>query len=337
MAAFARIASFGLIVYALANVSVIAPRAQPMPEATEVNATPLNATPLDPSLNEEIVNVPIIVAYRGGSHQREFVLSVFRPDGPGPFPVVVFSHGRNPKARPIFGRSRPLARYFVDRGFAVLAPTRVGYGVSGFDIDPERSSGAKCETLQYAPLAANVAAHIKATLTYARQQPWADSQRIVLAGQSAGGFGSIIAAGENLTGVQAVMNFAGGIGGNPQRPDLPCSPDDVQARMSAAAVSNPLPTLWIYAENDHLWGPRVPRDWHADYVRAGGRAELTVLPETGDNGHYFLSKAPKLWRPLVDDFLTRLGFAARQPEPHDRTAGEPAKAPAIEVHPLVNE
>ena len=42
--------------------------------------------PLDRSLNEEVVRLPIAVkTVDGRTHRREFVLTVFKPDGPGPF------------------------------------------------------------------------------------------------------------------------------------------------------------------------------------------------------------------------------------------------------------
>ena len=274
--------------------------------------------PLDRSLNEEVVRLPIAVkTVDGRMHRREFVLTIFKPDGPGPFPTVIASHGRDSQRRPEFGRSRILRGYFVRRGFAVLAPTRVGYGVSGYDIDPERSFGveANCDAWRYEPLAANVAAHIRELIAYAGRQPWADSERFLLSGISAGGFGSIVAAGDSPARILAIVNFAGGIGGKNDRLGRPCNPRDVEMRMAAAARKRPLPSIWIYSENDRLWGPRVPRDWHVAYVGAGGRAELHMLPPIGQDGHDIVDPGVTLWRPHLDRFLTTLGLDPRKPPP----------------------
>jgi dienelactone hydrolase len=274
--------------------------------------------PLDQSLNEEVAHLPITVkTVDGRAHRREFVLTVFKPNGAGPFPTVIASHGREPSKRGEFGRSRVLRGYFVRRGFAVLAPTRVGYGVSGYDIDPERSYGVEenCDGWRYEPLAANVAAHIREAIAYARRQPWADGERLLLAGVSAGGFGSVVAAADLPARILAVVNFAGGIGGKNERLGRPCNPKDVEQRMATAAKRKPLPTIWIYAENDRLWGPRVPRDWHAAYVAAGGRAELHVLPPIGQDGHDIIDPGFSLWRPHLDRFLATVGLDPRKPPP----------------------
>jgi dienelactone hydrolase len=296
-------------------------------------------TVLDRSLNEEVERLPIAVKTIDGVHQREFVLTIFKPSGPGPFPTVIASHGRTTEGRAEFGRSQILGYYFVHRGFAVLAPTRVGYGVSGSDIDPERSYPMDCDTRRYAPLAENILAHIRVSITYAKQQRWIDTERLLFAGFSAGGFGSIVAAGDLQTRILAVVNFAGGIGGESERPERPCNPGYVEVRMADAARKRPVPSIWFYSENDRLWGPQVPRDWHAAYVRAGGRAELHMLSPLGQNGHpiIFGRAGIKLWRPHLDRFLATLGFDVRKPPPGAPPPSGFAKIESVEAVPLVNE
>ena len=102
----------------------------------------------DAKLNEEIVRLPLTIDLPSGvTHKGEFVLTTFRPNGPGPFPAVIVSHGRESRKRAVFGRSRMLAHYWLNRGFAVFAPTRIGHGVSGgtSSVDPEAVSGP-CES-----------------------------------------------------------------------------------------------------------------------------------------------------------------------------------------------
>jgi dienelactone hydrolase len=299
-------------------------------------------TVLDRSLNEQFVLLPIAVKTVDGIvHQREFVLTIFKPSGPGPFPTVIASHGRSMEGRSEYGRSQLLGYYFVRRGFAVLVPTRVGYGVSGYDIDPERSLkfGMDCDTSRYAPLAENILAHIRESITYAKQQPWVDAERLLLAGNSAGGFGSIVAVGDLQTRILAVVNFAGGAGGESERPGRPCNPGDVETRMADAARKRPVPSIWFYSENDRLWGPEVPRDWHAGYVRAGGLAELHMLPPLGQDGHLIVygRAGIKLWRPHLDRFLTTLGFDPRKSPPGAPPPTGFAKIESVEAVPLVSE
>ena len=295
---------------------------------------------LDPTLNEQVVRLPLTARLTNGSeHQRQFVLTIFKPPGEGPFPTVIASHGRRTDKRAEFGRSRLLRSYFVHRGFAVLAPTRIGYGVSGYDIDPERSYGPPdyCDAWRYEPLAVNVRSHIEATLAYARREPWVDTRRLLLAGVSAGGFGSLVAAGDIADDITAVVNFAGGIGGLDRRPERPCNPRDVELRLAAAARKRPLPTIWFYSENDRLWGPRVPQDWHSAYVKAGGIAEFHMLAPLGENGHDVIDPGVRLWRPMLDEFLTSLGFAPRKPPSGAPPPSDFAGLEDVARVPLVND
>ena len=288
---------------------IAAPSPKPAPNADQ---------PPDPKLNEEIVRLPLNVKLRGGAtHTGEFVLSTFRPPGPGPFPTVIVSHGRSSSKskRAEFGRNRLLRDYWTLRGFAVLAPTRIGYGVSGVTVNPESPEGY-CDAMNFAPMAAAVSAHIRAAIDYAVTQPWVDKDNILLAGGSVGGFGSIVAAGEKLPGVTAIVNFAGGTGGwIEKRAEQPCSPKNVEMQFIAAARRAPLPGIWFYSENDRYWGSRIPRQWHAAYVEAGGRAEFHMLPPFGEDGHDVVALGGEHWRPLLDRFLTSIGYGPRKLPP----------------------
>ena len=161
------------------------------------------------------------------------------------------------------------------------------------------------------------------------------TQRLLLVGISAGGFGSLVAAGEMATGITAVINFAGGIGGQDKRPERPCNPTDVKLRLVAAAKKRPIPSIWLYSENDRSWGSRVPRDWHSAYVNAGGMAEFHMLPPLGENGHNIIDPGVRLWRPKVDHFLTRLGFEPRKaptgapPPSHFAELEDAARVPLV--------
>jgi len=268
----------------------------------------------DPKLNEEIVKLPLALKLpNGADHVGEFVLTTFRPNGPGPFPTVIMSHGRDARKRAVFGRSRMLAAFWTRRGFAVLAPTRIGYGVSGTAVDPEAVSG-QCPTWHFEQNASAIRAHIRATVEYAALQPWVDKDNLVLAGGSAGGAGSVVAGADRLPGLKAVVNFAGGFGGRIADRILPsCNPQSVERMMAAAGKDNPIPSIWFYAENDGRYGPQVPRAWHAAYVAAGGNAELHVFPPLGEDGHDMISLGGERWRPLLDRFLLSNGFTPRKP------------------------
>jgi len=267
----------------------------------------------DPALNEAVVKLPLAVTLpSGATHKGEFVLTIFKPNGPGPFPTVIVSHGHDGLFRTQMGRNRMLGPDLQRMGFAVLAPTRIGHGVSAIPEDPERARGTRgCDGQDHRPAAEAGSAHIRATIAYATTQPWSDKDNFILLGQSAGGLQSLVAVGTRQKGVKAVVNFVGGAGGQPTRAGQPCSPNNVAALLSAAGKNNPIPTIWFYSENDRLWGPKLPRDWHAAYVKAGGRAEFHMLPPLGTDGHQLVGTGRSHWMPLLDRFLAANGLKPR--------------------------
>ena len=285
--------------------------AQPAALAEEAER-PEDAPPqLAADLNEAVVRWPVTVRLpRGGSRSGDMVLTHFRPAGAGPFPVVIMNHGRRAEARaePPRFRFLRIARFWVRRGFAVVVPTRLGYGETGTDPDPE-NSGA-CAAKNYRPMLEAGIAQTAAAIAFARTQPWADTSRVVLAGQSVGGFITVAASGRPLPGVVAAINFAGGSGGNPKdRPGEPCGPERIEAAFAAAGRTARVPALFFYAENDRFWGAAWPKAWHAAYVAAGGRAKLISAPPIGEDGHHFINTGFRLWRRDVDRLLGELGFA----------------------------
>ena len=59
------------------------------------------------------------VTLTDSARKRELPVDVTYPNGPGPFPVVVFSHGDGGSG----DDTRPLARFWATRGYVVLAPS----------------------------------------------------------------------------------------------------------------------------------------------------------------------------------------------------------------------
>lgn len=265
----------------------------------------------DARLRETTRVLPVEVRTADGRrHRTEFQLTYYRPAGDGPFPLVVLSHGRGPdRAWPSRERSLVTAGYFVRRGFAVLVPTRVGFGGFGIRLDPE-VGGPAC-SLASADLQIDaVEAHARAALAYAAAQPWADPDRVLLAGQSVGGYTSIAIAARGLPGVRAVINFAGGVGARAsgtdaaKRKGMLC-PERVPAVFARAGRTLKQPTLWLYARDDAYWGEAAPKAWHATFVGAGGRADFVPLPPIGGDGHSALSSSHWVWRATVDPFLVQ--------------------------------
>ncbi|HEV8108188.1 MAG TPA: alpha/beta fold hydrolase [Burkholderiales bacterium] len=237
---------------------------------------------------------------------RDITVTVFEQPGRAPYPLMVLSHGRPPNnsGRQSFGRARfsEASKYFAALGYSVWVPTRIGYGVSGIDEDPE-DSGA-CGSKTYPPGYAAAAEQVLQVIDYAKRLPEIDGSRIVSIGQSFGGMTSIALAARNPAGMVAAINFAGGGGGNPEtRPGEPCDPNRLAELFGSYGKTARVPTLWIYAENDRFFAPRHVKSWHEVFRSQGGGGELLLLPPFREDGHTLFMRGMPVWKPLVERFL----------------------------------
>ena len=116
---------------------------------------------------------------------------------------------------------------------------------------------------------------LRATVEYVSALPGIDPQRLVLVGHSSGGFASLILASQGLPGVRGVINFAGGRGSKVRQN---CSPDKLIEACGLAGRTTRVPTLWVYAQNDSYFPPRLAREMSAAFRQAGGQVEFVMLP-----------------------------------------------------------
>src|SRR5215216_727545 len=161
---------------------------------------------------------------------RTIAATVLRPEGQGPFGAVVLNHGVSASARERARESSDLlinsAAVFARRGYVVVMPLRRGFGATGGDFAEDPGT---CANPDYRKGEHNAADDVMAAYNYARSLPFVDGNRMILAGQSAGGLVSMYTAGtRNPEGLVAVLSFAAGRGGNPDfRPGVPCAVEPV--------------------------------------------------------------------------------------------------------------
>lgn len=271
--------------------------------------------PLALDLHEEIRRIPVTVKdMYARVETRQMPITIFRPGGAGPYPMVIMNHGRATQdKRALQGRQRyeKLARYLVTKGFVVLVPTRIGYGETYGSFDPEESGN--CYALQIEPMAMAASDQVLATLEFAKSLPYVDAGHWLAMGQSVGGLTTIATVWRNPPGLMAGINFAGGTGGNPERnPGNPCSPNQIERLLASKGGQAQVPMLWFYWENDRYWGQEIPQKWFKAWTSAGAIAEFHGFPAVGKDGHQGLSIDMEHWIPVFERFLNRLGFASNR-------------------------
>ncbi len=259
-------------------------------------------------INETVVRIPVFV---GGKPNGDQMLgTVFKPDGVGPFPFVVINHGRasTPVERARLGRQRYVdaSRWLVRRGFAVFVAVRRGYGeTGGADVE----SSYNCNNPWFKEAMAGGVQSVLFVIEYAKSQSFANKDRFLVMGQSVGGYLSVGIGAANPEGLVAVINFAGGHGGRPERdPGNPCATEKLREVFADAGKASRMPALWIYTENDNYFSPEHSRAWHQAFTAAGGKAEFRLLPPFAKDGRTLFGRGQKIWQPVVEEFLNGVGF-----------------------------
>jgi dienelactone hydrolase len=243
---------------------------------------------------------------------------VVHPTDKGPFPLVIMNHGvsLNARERGFFPlvEFRDAALWFARRGNIVVAPTGPGYGAAAFDV-PERglysvfySKIGSCENPNFHDAGLAVALVDVWIIDYMADQKLISPDKVIVVGQSAGGWASIALSSRNLPSIRAIITFAAGRGGRVGgKPNNNCAPDRLVEATADFGRTARTPMLWIYAQNDTFFGPDLSKRMHDAYTGAGGSAEYHMLPPFGSDGHFMIDSADSipLWAPLVRQFLDR--------------------------------
>jgi dienelactone hydrolase len=269
-----------------------------------------------PGLLRQALSVPITMP---DGQTEDLDGLVTRPDRPGRFPLVLITNGL-----PRDGAEIPLLRpqmysspaiMFAQHGYAAVVVLRSGYGRSGGTF---RENSGACDNRHYRLAAQHGATDVLAALAHLRGEAWVDPDRIVLVGHSMGGFVVLAASASNPSGVVGAISFAGAAGSI--RPDAVCQPERLIEADTMFGRTTRVPGLWIFARNDHFFGPALARQMFDAYVSNGAPASLFLAPDHGRDGHTLIlapgdapGEAPgeATWWPTVAAFLDRLHLPTR--------------------------
>lgn len=262
-----------------------------------------------PQLQEEVWGLP---------YDLPTLAYVVHPVGNGPFPLVVMNHGvsLDAKARSMFPlvEFRNAAFWFARQGYMVVAPVGPGYGGGGFDV-PERglfgpffSHVGPCEKPNFRGVGLAIATLDSWIIDYMIARKAVQPDKVLVVGQSAGGWGAIALSSQNPPPVRAIIVFAAGRGGRVGgKPNNNCAPDKLVEATGAFGQTSRTPMLWLYSENDTYFGPELAKRMHEAFTTAGGDAEFHMLGPVGDDGHFLIHSADATpqWTSLILDFLQR--------------------------------
>ena len=202
---------------------------------------------------------------------------LFKPEGAGPFPALVWNHGseKNPGLGPQFDT---VASIFVPAGFVVFAPMRRGHGYSEGPyisdvVDHTRAA-------QGAAAANQMVVHLHETeqlddqlagLDYVKHLSFVDTSRLVVAGCSYGGIQTLLGAerGAGYRAAIAISPAALSWQGNPPLRD----------RLVRAVSKIDMPVMVLQPAKDASLEPS--RVLGAEFKRLGKPFSGKIYPATG--------------------------------------------------------
>ena len=244
-----------------------------------------------------------IVTFPSGSLTLHGVL--FKPEGTGPFPAVVYNHGSaaGMLSQQAFDALGPV---FVRHHWVFFGPYRRGQGLSvqagpyiGDEIDAAKKEGG---------MTAGAATMVRlletdhlddqlAALAWLRRQSFVDARRIAIAGNSFGGIETVLGAERER--YCAAIDSAGGAESWAIAPAL-------QNRMTRAVQNATVPIFFFQAANDWSLSPSKVL---SDAMKAAGKPfEMKIYPAFGrspQEGHSFGYFGSAVWEHDVFQFLER--------------------------------
>jgi dienelactone hydrolase len=263
---------------------------------------PCSAAPFE----QEALRIPL-----SGAASSSLEALLVRPSAPGRYPLALINHGspRTPAERsemtPL--SMLPEAMEFARRGWAAAIVMRRGYGGSGGGWAEAYGS---CGDPHYLTAAKAAAADLKDAIAVLARRPDVDASRTISIGVSAGGFATVALTADPPPGLVAAISFAGGRGS--MEADQVCRRDRLVETFHVLGERSRVPMLWVYAENDHFFGPDLAEALRQAFASGGGNVDFVRAASFGQDGHGLFSRAGiPIWTGYVDTFLKRQNLVLR--------------------------
>jgi dienelactone hydrolase len=235
-----------------------------------------------------------------------------RPNDDAAHPLALMTHG-TPRSAAEISESTPLrlvpqAREFARRGWTAVIVMRRGFGDSGgtYAEDPGGCGAGR----DLARPTQEAAKDLREAAVYLAGRREVDGSRMIGVGISTGGMAMIGLAADPPPGLKAAISFAGGRGSD--APDHVCNPDLLVRTVGDFGRRARVPMLWVYAANDHFFGPQLAEQLYEAFADNGGTVRFITTGPFGADGHeLFSQQGIPIWTPIVDEYLLGQNLALR--------------------------
>src|SRR5262249_33084684 len=247
---------------------------------------------------------PQTVTVRSGSLKLRALL--WRPNGQGPFPAVLFNHGSGASPERQSSQAVTVGPIFARHGYVLLFLFRRGsglsanQGISAADAMARASKKGQAarNKMQMRLLENDQLNDALAGLAWLRARSEVDPNRIAVAGHSFGGSITLLMA-QMDSRIRAALDFGGAANSWLASPEL-------RARLLEAVGHAQAPIYFIQAANDYSVAPTEAMD--AEMSRLGKPHSTRIYPaegQTPEEGHDFIFRRVDLWEPDVFVFLQK--------------------------------
>lgn len=247
-----------------------------------------------------------------GSGKQGLEAVMVRPNDSAPHPLALMTHGtpRDAKERSEMTPLRfiPQAREFARRGWTAVVVMRRGFGESGGGYAEDTQACGRDP--RYTDATKESVKDLREAAAYLVTRPEVDSARMIGVGISTGGLAMVGLAADPPPGMVVTISFAGGRGS--KAPDYVCNPEALVETFAYFGKRSKIPMLWVYAENDHYFGPQLAQSFYRAYTESGGKASFVAAGPFGEDGHgLFSPRGIPIWTPMVDEFLKNRNLVLR--------------------------
>jgi len=230
---------------------------------------------------------------------------LYRPDGRGPFPAILFNHGSGPSQRAYEAEAAALGPVFARHGYAFLYLCRrgvglsVGQGENSFDAIQRAAAAHGTDGRNATQLELLQSAEVddaNAGLAYLRARPDVDGGRLAVVGHSFGGATALL-QGERDAALRAIVTFGAAAFSWPRSPPL-------QKRLLGAVSAASAPIFFIHAANDFSVAPGKAMAARRHELKMPAKLEIyPAVGRTADEGHAFVYSSVAVWEADVFRFL----------------------------------